>query len=327
MAFLWPGMLWSLVLVPFLVAGYLRLTHPRDAAARVGSMRLTESASGRQVVSRRHVPAALFLVAVALLLVAVARPTVVLALPHREGTVILAFDVSTSMEADDLEPTRLDAAKEAASEFVRQQPSTIQIGVVAFGDTALVLQKPTNVESDVLAAIDRLATQGGTSVSAGMIGALSAITDRPIVTEADAPAARTTPVAGYFGSAVIVLLTDGEDTSRTDPSEVISLVSDAGVHVNSIGIGTPDGTTLEIDGYSVATALNEPLLREIASATGGKYFGAEDAAELKEIYDTVGRQLVVRGERTEVTALFAASAMLVLMIGSTLQVRWFGRAP
>ena len=329
MSFIWPPMLLSLLLVPMLATAYLRLMGRRAAAgSRLGTMRLTDGTSGRRVGVHRHLPPAIFLVAIALLLAALARPTVVLALPHMEGTVILAFDVSTSMLADDLKPSRMEAAKRAAGIFVGDQPSTIQIGVVAFSDGALIVQQPTNVQADVRAAIDRLAPQGGTSLGEGMFASLSAIAGRPIVIDPETSEEELLALdIGYFGSAVIVLLSDGEHTSRSDPISVAQLAANAGVRVLPIGIGSADGTTLEIEGYRVATALNEPLLSEIATVTDGAYFRAEDEAELAAVYEAIDLRLAIDGEEIEVTSLVAVAAMLLLVVGAGLTMRWFGRVP
>ena len=327
MPFVWPVMLLSLLLVPALAVAYDRLLTRRDAqAAQLGTMRLTEG--GRRAGWRRHLAPSIFLAAITLLLVSLARPTAVVALPRLEGTVILAFDVSTSMIADDLKPSRVAAAKTAASAFVRKQPSTVQIGVVAFSDGALIVQQPTNVQADILAAIDRLAPQGGTSLSDGMFTSLGAIAGKPIVVaEGVSEEDLLSLDIGYFGSAVIVLLSDGEHTSRTDPLGVAQVAANAGVRVFPIGIGSARGTTVEVDGYQIATALNEPLLAEIATATGGTYLRAEDEAALAQVYDTIDLRLATKGEETEVTGLLAITAMLLLVTGAGLTMTWFGRVP
>jgi Ca-activated chloride channel family protein len=327
MSFTWPLMLLSLSLVPALAAVYLLVIDRRDAQIAQSGMRLADTSSGRRV-SRRHVPPLIFLAAIALLLTALARPTVVVAVPHMEGTVILAFDVSTSMVADDLQPSRIEAAKEAASAFVRAQPSTVEIGVVAFSDGALVVQQPTAVQADILAAIDRLAPQGGTSLSEGMFASLGAISGKPLaLTDGASEDDLLSLDIGYFGSAVIVLLSDGEHTSRSNPLDVAQLAAGAGVRVFPIGVGSPGGTTVEIDGYHIATALNEPLLSEIADVTSGEYFRAEDDEQLAAVYEEIDLKLTLEGEETEVTALLAGGAMLLMLVGAALTIRWFGRVP
>lgn len=330
MTFLWPTMLWSLLLVPCFVLGYYALMRRRAATAAqvLGTMRLTEGVTGGRAGWRRHLPPLLFLTAIALLLTALARPTVAAALPHQEGTVILAFDVSTSMAADDLKPSRMEAAKRAASAFVKKQPSTIRIGIVAFADAAFVVQRPTNIEADLLAAIDRLAPQGGTSLSEGLFTSLGAIAAKPIVVDPNATEEDLLALdIGYFGSAVIVMLSDGEHTSTVDPANVAQVAANAGVRVYPIGVGRPEGTVLEIDGYSIATALNEPLLEQIATVTDGVYFRAEDEIRLAEVYDTIDLKLTVEGAQTEVSSHLASAALLLLYTGASLTMLWFGRVP
>src|SRR5688572_18766035 len=215
MSFTWPAMLLSLLVVPLLVTAYVRLMRRRRAAAAELGLRYAGALPRQDGARRRHLPPALFLVAIVLLLVSLARPNVVLAFPRLEGTVILAFDTSTSMRADDLKPSRMEAAKQAASAFVREQPSTVKIGVVAFSDNAVVTLKPTNAEEEVLAAIDRLAPQGGTSLGEGMFASLGAIAGRAIELPENVPQDTLASLdIGHFGSAVIVLLSDGEHTSR-----------------------------------------------------------------------------------------------------------------
>lgn len=328
MSFAWPSMLLSLLIVPLLVFGYSELLRARRARlASLGSLGLAQTAAGRKLGWRRHVPPAVFLAAVALLLASLARPEVG-AFPHREGTVILAFDVSSSMRADDLKPTRMDAAKEAALAFVKKQPSTIKIAVVAFGEGAVAVQPPTDVKADVEASINRLTSSGGTAIGEGLVTSLGAITGKPIVLDQAQLQGDLEGVdIGYYGSAVIILLSDGENTSRFDPLTAAQVAANAGVRVLPIGIGSVEGATVEIDGYRIGTSLNEELLQEVATTTSGKYYVAQDAAELLEIYDTIDLKLTVQGDPMEVTSLAAAAAILLMFVGAGLSMRWFGRVP
>lgn len=329
MSFIWPGMLGSLLLVPLLIAAYVWLLNRREArTAALGTMGLLQTRSGRHLGRRKHLPFVIFLLAITLLLVGFARPEVVVDLPRVEGTVILAFDVSNSMAADDLEPSRMEAAKSAARTFVEDQPLSIQIGVVAFSNGGLLVQPPTNVQADVLAAIDRLSPDGGTSLGQGVFTALNAIAGEPIALDEDTLDGDLQSVdIGQFGSAVIVLLTDGENTERPDPLDVSQLAANAGVRIFPIGIGSPDGTVVEIEGFSVATVLDEALLQEIAGLTNGAYFYAEDEADLQEIYDTIDLQLTIRGDKMEITAIVAGVSLLLLLIAGALSMLWFGRVP
>jgi Ca-activated chloride channel family protein len=322
-----PWMLLWLACVPGLVLAYrwaLRLRAQRPA--RLASEGLVQTAASRRVRWRRHVPFAIFATALALVGFALARPTVSVALPERQGTVILAFDVSNSMRADDLEPTRIDSAKAAATTFVERQPSSIRIGVVAFGDGAITALQPTNVKEDAIAAIKRLSVGGGTSLGQGLHTALGAIAGKPLKIDRAALERDDGAVnIGFFGSSAIVLLSDGENTSRLDPLRLAEVASTAGVRIHAIGVGTKEGTVLEIEGFSVATALDEGLLTEIAEVTDGSYEHAGDAAALAGIYESIDLEFKRVDEQREVTALFAAAGALLLALGSALSIVWFGR--
>src|SRR5919205_892109 len=176
MSFIWPAMLICLVLVPLFVAAYLRLQRRRrQHAASYGSFGVLGQAASQRLGWRRHLPPALFLAGLTILIVALARPQTLLSLPRVEGRVILAFDVSGSMAADDLKPTRMEAAKAAARDFVQRQPRTVKIGVVAFSDSGFATQAPTNDQDTILAALNRLTPQRGTSLAHGIQAALNAI--------------------------------------------------------------------------------------------------------------------------------------------------------
>jgi Ca-activated chloride channel family protein len=330
MSFIWPTMLFSLLVVPLLLAGYVFLLKRRARqTAAIGSMGLFQTGTGQKLDQRRHLPFVLFMLAITLLLVGFARPELPVELPRVEGTVILAFDVSNSMIADDLEPNRMEAAKEAARNFVENQPPTVQVGIVAFSNGGLVVQQPTNITADLLAAIDRLTPQGATSLGQGIFTSLSAIRGEAIEIDEEALEAEDLQDVdiGYYGSAVIVMLSDGEDTTGIDPLQVSQLAANAGVRVFPIGIGSPEGTVVELDGFSVATVLDERILQEIAGLTNGEYFYAEDTADLESIYDDIDLQLTIRGEKMEVTSIIAGIGLVLFLIGGGLSMLWFGRVP
>lgn len=325
MSFAWPWMLLGLAAIPLLVTAFRRLQRRRDAR-RAELARLGLAAPSAQRRRRNPVPV-LLLTAVTLLLVSLARPEATVAEPRREGTVILAFDVSNSMAAKDLAPSRMEAAKAAARDFVRQQPPSIRVGVVAFGESGLVTAQPTNVQGDVLAAIDRLTPQGGTSVGRGLQTSLSAIAGKPVQLDegGETGEGEDRRDLGYFGSSVVVLLSDGENTAEPDPMALAELASAAGVRVYPIGIGSPQGTVLEIDGFQVATALDEQLLRDIANRTDGEYFAAADEQSLAKVYDSIDLEWTTQPRRMEVTALVAALAALLLLLGTGLSFLRHGR--
>jgi Ca-activated chloride channel family protein len=329
MHFLAPGWLWTLLLVPLLVAGYvLLLQHRARHQADLGTMGLVQTQRGRPIGIRRHVPAVLFLVGVTILFVALARPEMELKTPRREGTVILAFDVSASMRADDVAPSRLQVAKRTGRALVEMQPRNIRIGVVTFGSGGFEVQPLTRSRDDVLQAINRLQPEGSTVLRDGILAGLNAIAGDPLPIDLEALAAGAPqPAVKFLGSSAIVMLTDGEDTSDADPLPAAQIAAESGVRIYPIGIGTPGGAVIETDGVRQATRLNEPLLREVAQSTNGEYFRTERASQLDEIYDSIDLRLTFRGEMTEVTSIFAGAALVFLLVAGALSMAWFGRAP
>jgi Ca-activated chloride channel family protein len=327
-------MLIWLILIPAFVAAYmLMVQRRRQMTAKYGSPRLVQQTGGGRLRVRRHVPPVLFLVALVILIVALARPQTVLSLPRLEGTVILAFDVSASMQADDLKPTRLEAAKAAAQEFVQRQPSSVQIGVVSFSDGGFSTQAPTNDQAAVLAAISRLTLHGGTSLAHGIESSLNAIASvtNPTLSlsnRSQSEAPTPTPVPkGRYTSAVIVLLTDGENTQQPDPLALAQTAADRGVRIYTVGVGSAAGATLHLDGFTVRSRLDEETLQQISQMTGGTYYNAENEQDLQAIYDNLDPQVILKEQKVEVTSLLAGAGILILMIGGTLSLVWLGRVP
>lgn len=336
MSFDWPAMLLLLGLIPLGVGAYVALERRRRRrVARLGLVASGEARTERATGVRRRLPAVLIVIGLAILLVGMARPQAELGIPRNEGTVILAFDVSRSMAATDVTPSRLEAAKAAAREFVQRQPTSVVIGVVAFSDSALPVQAPTSDQTQVLAAIDRLQPQRGTSVGQGIIVSLDTIAAAADVRGPDyysnrspEPTPEPTPVpAGTHEAASVVLLTDGESNVSPDPLAAAKRASDRGVRIYAVGLGSTAGTSLQLDGFTVHTQLDEASLKAIAELTGGAYFSAADQADLREVYDTLDTRLVVRAEATEVTSLFAGAGVIILALGGLASVLWLGRTP
>jgi Ca-activated chloride channel family protein len=296
--------------------------------AALGPLGFVQNSSGGELGKRRHIPVLFILLGITLLLFGLARPEMIVRLPRVEGTVILAMDVSQSMSADDLEPTRIEAAKEAALAFIENQPRTIRIGVVAFSNGGLIVQQPTDDRAAILTTIDRLSPQGGTSLGQGIFSSLNAIAGEAIVIDADVLEQEQQPIQiGNYPSAVVLLLTDGQNTGPPDPLEIAQIAAEAGVRIYPVGIGTLEGTILEIDGFNMLAQLNEKPLKEIANLTNGKYFQAEDEESLQEIYENVDLELTISEEKTEITAVVAGISLIFLIIGGTLSLLWFGRVP
>ncbi|MGD0863003.1 MAG: VWA domain-containing protein [Candidatus Limnocylindrales bacterium] len=336
MSFIWPPMLLSLALIPIGLLFYRALggRRRRLLAAR-GGPGFAQGAAHGPAGLRGRIPALLVLCGLVVMSVALARPQAVVDLPRQEGTVILAFDVSGSMAATDLAPTRMAAAKAAATDFVEREPSSVTIGVVAFSDSGVSVQPPTNDQATVLAAIDRLAPQRGTSLGQGILASLKAIAVEEAgpwvdyyTTQTPTPTPTPTPVpAGTHAPAVIVLLSDGENNESPDPLTVAQTAADQGVRIYTVGIGSAAGTTVDLNGFEVFTQLDEATLQQIAQVTGGAYYGADDAQQLRSIYDNLDTQLVIQPQLTEITSIFAGVSVLMLLAGALTSLMWLGRMP
>ena len=324
MTFVWPSLLGALVLVPVLVAAYVVLQRRRArGAAALAASGLTAAGGSRRLGRRRHVPFVLLLAALAVMIFALSRPQATLARSRASGTVVVVVDVSNSMAADDVKPTRIATAQDVVRRFVAAQPSSIDVGLVAFGAGALVTQQPTAEHADVLAAVDRLKTGGRTSLGQGLLAAMSTIAGVPVaLPDPDEPAP---PSPGYFPSASILLVSDGEETGGPDPAAVANIAADAGVHVSAIGVGTAEGTTITVEGYEVATALDEQGLRALVEITGGTYAPAAEAADVDTMTESLERRVTSVDETTEITSVFALAAVALLLGGGALMLRWFGR--
>jgi Ca-activated chloride channel family protein len=336
MSFIWPAMLYALIVIPLLIVVYGRVLRRRQRlASHFRSQWLPKEAQSSPPAWRRHVPPVFFFSGLAVLLLALARPEAVVSLPKVEGTVILAFDVSDSMAAKDIQPSRLEAAKAAARDFVQHQPLNIQIGVVAFSDSGFSVQAPTDDQSAILAAIDRLEPTHGTSLATGIQISLNTIANMNAIpaprfysNATPAPSPTPTPVPpGTHTSAVIVLLTDGENNLSPDPLAAAQAASERGVRIYTVGIGSPGGTDLQVDGFVVHTQLDEPLLKQISLLTGGTYYNAQSAQDLQKVYDNLKSQLVVKPEKTEVTSFLAGAGLLILLVGGAFSLLWLGHLP
>ena len=334
MSFIWPAMLFLLLFVPLFVVLYLILQQRRRRMAALYSSFGLAQSGARNPGIRRHIPVVIFLAGLTILLFSLARPQATIRLPRVEGTVILAFDVSGSMAADDVKPTRMEAAKAAAREFIQRQPSSVQIGVIAFSDDGFSVQTPTNDQAAILASIDRLKPQRGTSLGSGLLASLKTIAvdfgQAPSSADNLDPSTIPTPTPlpeGTYSSAVIVLLTDGENTERPDPLEVAQQAADRGVRIYTVGLGSAQGTTLHVNGFTVFTQLNEPMLQQIAQITHGVYQHAETEQDLRTIYENLNPQLVIKPEKMEIPSVLAGASILVLLVGGVFSLLWFSRLP
>jgi Ca-activated chloride channel homolog len=322
-----PWWLLGFCALPVVVGAYV--TARRRAGRRSGALAaqgLVVTGAGSERRWRLHLPFALLILALALLVVATARPAATIKTVRRQATVVLAIDVSNSMAAKDARPSRIAVAKRAASAFVRAQPSTVRIGVVAFGATPVIVQRPTLDHAADLRAIGALTLGGGTSVSAGILSALDAIAGRTLRINTAALSEDNSGDVniGYFGGATIVLVSDGENTSQVNPVTVARVASSAGVRIQALGVGTATGTTVKIDGFSVATAADPATLRSVASVTNGAYHPASSLT-VADAARSIDLHFSVVSEHTEISALFALGGALLLVLGALLSLAWRGR--
>jgi Ca-activated chloride channel family protein len=338
MSFIWPPMLLLLLAIPLGAGVYLvRERGRRRRVAAYGVLPVADRpdpTTGRRRL-RRRIPPLLTLIGLTIVVVALARPQSVVSVPSLEGTVILSFDVSGSMAADDLQPTRMEAAKAAALKFVERQPASVRIGVVAFSDSGFSIQVPTNDQTLVAAAINRLAPERGTSIARGIVTSLTTIATADAdpaagfyTNRSPAPAPELPAVPkGTYASAAIILLSDGENNQTPDPQVAAQTAADEGVRIFTVGIGSAAGTTLNVEGFKVHSQLDEATLKQISDTTGGTYYAADDAKDLAAIYDTIDTHLVVRPEAMEITSLFAGAGVVVLLVGGIASLLWLGRLP
>jgi Ca-activated chloride channel family protein len=315
MHFLWPQSFWLLAIAPGLVAAYRLLL---KGAARHRGLQVAQP--GRRLV--RHVPPALFGVAMVLLLAAMARPTLPVMLPVDTATVILAMDISGSMRAEDVAPTRLGAAKAAAHDFISRLPSSVRVGVVAFSDDAYLAQQPITDRDETVAAIDWLQPQGGTAIGSGLLMSLRALFPEERFVDARPAAPRR---AAEGKTYAVVLLTDGQNITGVDPLDAARLAASLGVRVYTVGIGTPNGRIGDERGLRTFVGIDEKSLMQIAALTGGEYFYASSAPDLRRVYASLGSRVVLAKTETEVGALLCAAAALAATLSAGLSLFWFGR--
>lgn len=284
------------------------------------------AAAGVSATSRTRVPAGAWLGigGIALAALAVGGPSAKVPVARAAGTLIVAVDVSNSMTADDVSPSRLAAAKKAATDLIDAQPRSVDVGVVAFQDDGLTTYRPSADHAAAIAAVERLKTTGGTSLAEAILTSLAAVTGKPVTLDQDGSPPTD---LGYWPSATIVLLSDGQDQSSDDTrtQAAATAAQNAGVHVETVGVGTTAGTTVDVDGYRMQTALDEDTLTAIAKTTGGSYHPASTAHELGGVASGIDLRLTVHKEPTPLAGVFAGGALLLLALGAALTVLRTGR--
>ena len=341
LVFQWPLLLWLLLIVPVLMFMYWRLLMRQRRIAQRFAALGSGTGMERPRWFSRHGPAVLMLVGLTMLILAIARPQAVVVLPTRVDSIILAMDISGSMRATDVKPNRLVAAQNAAKTFVNAQPSDVRIGVVSIASTAALAQSPTAKREEVIETIDRFQLQKGTALGSGIVIALSTLVpdsgidvDQVIFGRNPSRWSSNTPTGekwkpvppGSNNTVAIILLSDGVSNFGPDLVEATKLAAERGVRVYTVGVGTAQGDTLSVDGWSVRVRLDEEALKKVSAATQGEYFQATNASELKKIYQQLSARLTMgKGRTTEITALFVMLGTLLALFGVLVSMFRFNR--
>jgi len=316
--FLSPGRLWLLLAVAALVAVYVVAQGRRSAyAVRFTNLALLDKVAPRRPGWRRHAPAAAFLAMLGLLVVGLARPTAEVQVPRERATVMVAIDVSNSMQALDVEPSRIEAAKQAAGAFVDRLPERFNVGLVAFSGSASVVVPPTQDHAGVRSAVERLELGPATAIGEAIFTSLQGFAS----IDSGLSGAREEPAPGR-----IVLMSDGTNTAGRTPAEAAEAAAAAGVPVSTIAYGTADGT-ITVNGQTQPVPVDADALRALARDTGGQAYTAESGEELGEVYADIGSSLGTRAERQEVSTWFVAAGLAAAAVAAAFSLAWFSRLP
>lgn len=349
MNLLWPGFLAMLLLIPLLIAVYVwMLRRKRRFAVRYSSLSIVRQAMPQYSRFRRHFPFALFLAALGSLIIALGRPIVITAIPTNQTTIILAIDVSGSMCAVDIAPSRIEAAQAAAIQFIESQKASTQIGIVAFSGFAELVRPPTTDRDKLVAAIQSLLTGRGTAIGSGIVKSIDTIADidsSVAPTTINRPDAEQPPAVpeGAYAPDIIVLLTDGVATTGPQPIDAAQQAADRGVRVYTIGFGTEQGAEFAgcgqrwmgrqpfqgggggggfPGGGRFRRGIDEDTLKQIADMTGGEYYSAESASELQNVFLNLPTSIIVKHEVMEVSVMFTALGAVFVALAFVLSMRW-----
>lgn len=352
MNMLWPGFLYLLGLIPLIIAAYIWiLRRRRRFAVRYSSLSLVREALPKQSNWRRHLPFGLFLLALASLIIALGRPYATVEVPYSKTTVMLAVDVSLSMCSTDIQPTRLQAAQDAAISFIKNQKSNTQIGIVAFAGFAELIQPPTADQSKLESAIKHLATGHRTAIGSAILESVDAIAEQDQTippTTVDVVPQDNTNILPFdtVSPHIIVLLTDGASNAGPLPLDAAQQAADRGIRIYTIGFGTERGAPFTLCGEQLPGSdmfdfqqfggfgggggfggrfrrgIDEQTLKQIADMTGGEYYLATSANELQKVFQELPIHLVTRQETTEISAFFTGLGALLIALAIFLSLLW-----
>jgi Ca-activated chloride channel family protein len=321
MNFLHPGRLWLLIVVAGLIAGYAMLQRRRQQAiARYTNPALLSSIAPRQLDWRRHLPTALALVGLTAIVGAIAQPVRSERVPRNEGVVIVAVDVSASMIATDVAPSRIQAAVSGALDFANSVPPGIELGLVAFDGGARLLVSPTTDRNTVLNAIESLQTGPGTAGGEAIYTALDAIT-------ATLNPGRTTSTTtnGKRLPAAIVLLSDGVTNKGRPITQAAQAAADAGVPVSTIAFGTPSGT-VTVDRQRIPVPADNATMAKVAKVSGGDYYEAASLGQLHDVYRNIQLTVGYTMQQREVTVALLGTAVAALVLSTILAMALTSRS-
>ncbi len=316
LAFLSPERLLILLVIPLLVAVYIFASRRKNRRGmRFTNTSMLEVVIPKQSQWRRHVAVALSLLSLITLTAAFARPKTQVDVPRERATVVLVLDASLSMQATDVKPSRLDAAKQAATEFVESLPEKYNVSVVSMAGSCAILVPPTTAHNTVENAIRSISLQDSTALGEGIVTGLRALQQAP--KDPDRPDA--------IAPGAIVLLSDGTNTAGRAPLQAAAQAKAAKVPVYTIGYGTENGY-VDLDGKREPVPVDHQALQEIAQATGANYFPAATAEQLKKVYSNIGSEVGYEKADREVTARFAgyglALAVLAALGAISLGAKW-----
>ncbi|GLW66374.1 membrane protein [Actinomadura rubrobrunea] len=316
MTFLSPERLWLLTLIPLLAAAYAAMQlRRRRHTVRFTNLALLSQVAPRRPGWRRHVAAALFLSMILLMVIGFARPATGVKVPRDRATVMVAIDVSLSMMARDVNPSRFEAAKAAAKKFIRDLPARFNVGVVGFAGSANLVAAPSTDRQAAIASIDQLVMAKRTAIGEAVFTSLQA------VRSFDAQASQGDPPPAH-----IVLLSDGDNTTGRSVPEAVDAARASHIPVSTIAFGTPYGT-VDIEGETTSVSVNKETLRMLAEGTEGKPYEAADADQLSDVYANIGSSLGWKIEHRDVSARFTGLALLFALAAGGASLVWFNRLP
>lgn len=344
MSLLWPGFLLLLGLVPLMVAGYIWVQRRQRVGLRYSSLSLVRMAMPRYSRLKRHLPFALFLLALSGLIVALSRPVSIVTVPDGQATIMLTLDVSGSMRQRDIDPSRLEAAQQAALQFIQNQRQGTQIGIVAFAGYAQLVQAPTSDKDVLRTAVQSLTTGRGTAIGSGILQSLDTIAEidssvaPPNMSGTPSDGEQAAVPKGAYAPDIIVLLTDGVATTGPLPVDAAQQAVDRGIRVYTIGFGTEQGSSdFNPGGFGgrgnpqgrggpagggFRRGIDETTLKQIASMTDGKYYSASSAGELQKVFQDLPVSLIIKHEVMEISVAFAGLGTLFMIAALALAMRW-----